>query len=97
MNIFKKSRLKFHLSLEYVQGCTGISKEKLIMIESNEVNNAIVSNEIVSLAKFYDINLEDIRSNLLPETSFIARHKGLLSNHDKQEIANLYELQGILG
>ncbi|MCE4956717.1 helix-turn-helix domain-containing protein [Macrococcoides caseolyticum] len=97
MNIFKKSRGRYHLSLEYVSKKTGISISVINRLENDRIDNVNYSSEIARLAEFYDLTLTDVHSNISPQSSFIARHKGAINEHDKMQIAKLYKLQEMLG
>ncbi len=97
MNIFKKSRDRYHLSLDYVSKKTGISIHVINRLENDKINNINYSSEITCLAEFYDLALTDVHSNISPQSSFIARHKGTINEHDKMQITKLYKLQEILG
>ncbi|HBH8926588.1 TPA: hypothetical protein PIJ84_002124 [Staphylococcus aureus] len=97
MNIFKKSRDRYHLSVDYVSKKTAISIQVINRLENDEINNTNYSSEITCLAEFYNLALTDVHSNISPHSSFIARHKGTINSHDKMQITKLYKLQEILG
>lgn len=97
MNIFKKSRDRYHLSVDYVSKKTAISIQVINRLENDEINNTNYSSEITCLAEFYNLALTDVHSNISSHSSFIARHKGTINSHDKMQITKLYKLQEILG
>lgn len=97
MNIFKKSRDRYHLSLNYVSKRTGIPILTIKQIENNDIDNVNFTSEITLLAEFYNLKLVDVHSHITPQSSFIARHKGTIKEHDRRQIAKLYKLQEMLG
>lgn len=96
MNALKKMRIRHHLSVEFVSRKSGVPKETLVKLEKGSINGIDYSEQIKKIIKFYDVSYEDLHDDILPNLSFIARHKGELSSHDKKEISKLYKLQGIL-
>ncbi|MDL1996077.1 hypothetical protein QI058_09745 [Staphylococcus saprophyticus] len=96
MNVFRKSRERYHLSQSFVSRKTNLDRQVIEKLETNNIVNENFTNEIIKLIKFYNMDFSDVQCNFTPELKFITRHTGKISENDKQQIGKLLKLQGVL-